>query len=429
MFWRFRFCLPVAAALVALLGLIPAVGAHPLSQGALEIVVHPDRVDVRARVTVEEVIITDLMTTPLAPDQPGQAKPLVDAMYARHAKYLSEHLHVTADGVALQGHVERMELPATRPAGEAMAAPDREHATYHFTYRPADGGSAAAAPSRPKKVDISQDVLVGMEFSPGVTWEASYAVRWSVAGGPVTEGLLLTSKQPVVLTPDWSSAVQGASAAAAAAAAGEVRVDRGRLFRDYVAHGIHHILTGYDHLLFISALVLAAVSVWDLVKVVSAFTLAHTITLTLASLKLVHVSSSIVEPMIAASIVFVAAQNVLWPKQSRGWTRLAVAFGFGLFHGLGFAGGLLDAMQEMSGLTVVLAILAFSLGVELGHQMIVLPLFGALKLVRRTKREVAERDRVSRLALRYGSAVICCAGMSYLFYAVSSALSVHGGAS
>jgi hypothetical protein len=93
---------------------------------------------------------------------------------------------------------------------------------------------------------------------------------------------------------------------------------------------------------------------------------------------------------------------------------------------LGFAGGLLDAMQEMSGLTVVLAILAFSLGVELGHQMIVLPLFGALKLARRTRRETLARDRVSLLALRYGSAVICCAGMYYLVYAVTSALSVRG---
>jgi hydrogenase/urease accessory protein HupE len=406
-------------ALAALLGLACAAGAHPLSQGALEVVVHPDHVDVRARVTVEEVIITDLMTTPLTPDQPGtQGKPLVDAMYARHAKYLSEHLHLTADGVALQGRVEKMELPATRPAGEAMAAPDREHATYQFTYTAADG---AAAFSKPKKIEVSHDVLVGLEFSPGVTGDASYAVRWSAAGGPVTEGLLLTSNKPVAFSLDWSAATSPDTSAA-----GEVRVDRGRLFREYVAHGIHHILTGYDHLLFISALVLAAVSVWDLVKVVSAFTLAHTITLTLAALKWVHVSSSIVEPMIAASIVFVAAQNVLWPKQSRGWMRLAVAFGFGLFHGLGFAGGLLDAMQEMSGLTIVLAILAFSLGVELGHQMIVLPLFGALKLARRTRLELSERDRVSMLALRYGSAVICCAGMYYLVYAVSSALSVRG---
>ena len=138
------------------------------------------------------------------------------------------------------------------------------------------------------------------------------------------------------------------------------------MFREYLAHGVHHILTGYDHLLFIGALVLAATSVWDLVKVVTAFTLAHTLTLTLAALRLVSLPEGIVEPMIAASIVFVAAQNVLWPKQSRGWPRLAVAFGFGLFHGLGFAGGLLDAMQAMSGTAVLLAIVAFSIGVEVG---------------------------------------------------------------
>jgi hydrogenase/urease accessory protein HupE len=416
-----RLCLTIAASLIALSCLAGIARAHPLSQGALEAVVHPDRVDVRARVTVEEVIITDLMTTPLTPDQPGQGKPLIDAMYARHAKYLSEHLHVAADGVALQGRVERMELPATRPAGEAMASPDREHATYQLTYRPAPG---AAGLSQPKSIQISQDVLVGLEFSPGVTWEASYAIRWSVPNGPVTEGLLLTSKKPVAFAPDWSAASQGGGSGGGGA--GEVRVDRWRLFREYVAHGIHHILSGYDHLLFISALVLAAVSVWDLVKVVSAFTLAHTITLTLAALKWVHVSSSIVEPMIAASIVFVALQNVLWPKQSRGWLRLAVAFGFGLFHGLGFAGGLLDAMQEMSGLTIVLAIVAFSLGVELGHQFIVLPLFGVLKLARRTRQEIADRDRVSMAALRYGSVVIGCAGMYYLVAAVTSALSVRG---
>jgi hypothetical protein len=83
-------------------------------------------------------------------------------------------------------------------------------------------------------------------------------------------------------------------------------------------------------------------------------------------------------------------------------------------------------MQEMSGLTVVLAIAAFSLGVELGHQMIVLPLFGVLRLARATRREMLQRDRVSLLALRYGSAVICCAGMYYLVSAVTSALTVAG---
>jgi hypothetical protein len=120
--------------------------------------------------------------------------------------------------------------------------------------------------------------------------------------------------------------------------------------------------------------------------------------------------------------VFVAVQNLFWPRQSRGWSRLAIAFGFGLFHGLGFAGGLLDAMQTMSGVTVVLAILAFSIGVELGHQLIVLPLFGILKAARGLRDDALQRDRLSLQALRYGSAVISIAGLYYLVLAITTAI-------
>jgi hypothetical protein len=112
----------------------------------------------------------------------------------------------------------------------------------------------------------------------------------------------------------------------------------GSLFKAFFYHGVRHILTGYDHLLFIGALVLAANTFWELVKVVTAFTLAHTITLTLAAFDLVHLPQQVIEPLISASIVFVALQNVFWPGRTTGWSRLGVAFFFGLFHGLGFAG-------------------------------------------------------------------------------------------
>jgi HupE / UreJ protein len=88
------------------------------------------------------------------------------------------------------------------------------------------------------------------------------------------------------------------------------------LMETYCFHGVHHILTGYDHLLFVSMLVRAAETLWDLVKVVTAFTLAHSITLTLVALNLVHQPGWIVEPVIAAGIVFVALQNLFWPKSS-----------------------------------------------------------------------------------------------------------------
>ena len=191
------------------------------------------------------------------------------------------------------------------------------------------------------------------------------------------------------------------------------------LFKAFFYQGIRHILTGYDHLLFVTALVLAATTLWDLIKVVSAFTLAHTITLTLAALNLIHLPERVVEPLIAASIVFVAIQNVFWPRRARGWSRLGAAFFFGLFHGLGFAGGLLDAMREMQSGTMFLAILAFSIGIETGHQMVVLPLFAALKAVRSSQSNVVARTRFSMMIQRIGSAGISAAGLYYLCLALT----------
>ena len=99
-------------------------------------------------------------------------------------------------------------------------------------------------------------------------------------------------------------------------------------FNAFFYQGIHHILTGYDHLLFICALVLAAATFWELIQVVTAFTIAHTLTLTLATLNVLHLPAAVVEPLISASIVFVALQNLFWPRRARGWSRLAAAFFF-----------------------------------------------------------------------------------------------------
>jgi hypothetical protein len=188
----------------------------------------------------------------------------------------------------------------------------------------------------------------------------------------------------------------------------------------YFCHGVWHILGGYDHLLFIGVLVLGASTLWDLVKVVTAFTLAHSITLTLAPLNLVHLPGWIIEPVIAGSIVFVALQNPFWPDCSRGYSRLTAAFFFGLFHGMGFAGGLLDVMQGLPGETIILAILGFSVGVEAGHQMVLLPLFGFLRAARTLRAETAGRDRLSIKLQRIGSAVVLAAGFYYVCLTLSS---------
>lgn len=137
-------------------------------------------------------------------------------------------------------------------------------------------------------------------------------------------------------------------------------------------------------------------------------------TLTLAALNLIRLPARVIEPFIAASIVFVALQNVFWPGRSQGWSRLGAAFFFGLFHGLGFAGGLLDAMREMPGAAMLLAILAFSVGVEAGHQMVVLPLFAFLKAARQTQTQGVVRTQFSMTVQRIGSAAISVASVYYL---------------
>jgi hypothetical protein len=135
-------------------------------------------------------------------------------------------------------------------------------------------------------------------------------------------------------------------------------------------------------------------------------------------LRLVHLSDRVVEPTIAASIVFVALQNVFWPDKARGRTRLVVAFVFGLFHGLGFAGGLLDVMHQMPTATVLLAILGFSLGVEAGNQIVLIPLFGSMRLARGMRPHAAARFTTA--FQRTGSAIISVAGVYYLGVALAA---------
>jgi len=93
------------------------------------------------------------------------------------------------------------------------------------------------------------------------------------------------------------------------------------------------------------------------------------------------------------------------------------SFFFGLFHGLGFAGGLLDAMEGMAGLTIGLAIIAFSIGIEIGHQVVVVPIFALLKLLRSRP---GAGSRFAHQIFRYGSAAICLAGLFYLIAVLRS---------
>jgi hypothetical protein len=142
--------------------------------------------------------------------------------------------------------------------------------------------------------------------------------------------------------------------------------------RRYLALGVEHILLGFDHLLFVLGLLLIVRGPWLLIKTVTAFTLAHSLTLALATLGLVAVPSTPVEAAIALSIVFLAAE-ILRARQGRsGLTHRypwLIAFGFGLLHGLGFAGALAEIGLPAGEIPV--ALLFFNLGVEIGQLLFV----------------------------------------------------------
>jgi hydrogenase/urease accessory protein HupE len=154
----------------------------------------------------------------------------------------------------------------------------------------------------------------------------------------------------------------------------------------YIQLGIRHILSGIDHLLFILALLIITRGGWKLVKTVTAFTLSHSITLSLATLGYVHIPQRPVEAVIALSIVFVASEVVHSRAGRPGLAARApwvVAFTFGLMHGLGFAGGLSEAGLPAGHIPTALAF--FSTGVEVGHFLFIGSVLSLIALVRRIR--------------------------------------------
>jgi hydrogenase/urease accessory protein HupE len=151
-------------------------------------------------------------------------------------------------------------------------------------------------------------------------------------------------------------------------------------FVGFIKLGVEHIGTGYDHLLFLFALLLAARDFRSAVVVISFFTLAHSVTLAAATFNLVQVPSRITEPLIAASIVYVGLENILRKGDPHG--RWALTFCFGLVHGFGFASVLREMGVGGRAGGVALPLLGFNLGVELGQlavAAILLPLFWKLR--------------------------------------------------
>ena len=136
-------------------------------------------------------------------------------------------------------------------------------------------------------------------------------------------------------------------------------------FANFLSLGVKHILMGYDHLLFLLGLLIVARGFVSSLSIITSFTIAHSITLAIATLHVVQIPSRIVEPLIAASIVFVGIENLLRGDVLN--ARRMVTFGFGLIHGFGFASALSEAGIGSGTGGIVLPLFSFNLGVELGQ--------------------------------------------------------------
>lgn len=174
--------------------------------------------------------------------------------------------------------------------------------------------------------------------------------------------------------------------------------------------GVQHILSGLDHILFVLGLALLGGGWKSILKVLTAFTVAHSLTLIAASTGTIHGNPRIVEPLIALSIVALAIEGMKLakgPKEDNVSLRVVIAFGFGLIHGLGFAGGLTEL--GLKGNQLVRNLVLFSAGIELGQLAILAPALVLLGMLAKASKE---------RAIQFSLATSVCLGMIGCFWFV-----------
>ena len=336
------------SALLLLLVLLPTARAHKPSDSYLTVDVKAAGIEGRWDIALRDLDFA------LALDADGNGELTWGEVRARHADiaaYAREHLRASAD-----------DKPCTIDVGVQQID---EHTDGMYSVLPLTLQCEAASPTR---LALTYTLFADLD--------------------PQHRGLL-----NLVARGASRSAVLGPQQATQSFELGQI--NRWRQFADYVREGVWHIWIGLDHILFLLSLLLPSVLLWqaaskgwqpvdrlhvtivDVLKIVTAFTVAHSITLSLAALGVIELPSRLVESVIAASII-VAALNNLWPLViGRLWM---VAFGFGLVHGFGFASVLADLGLPRDAL--VLALVGFNVGVELGQLAIVvifLPLAYALR--------------------------------------------------
>ncbi|MEC7760359.1 MAG: HupE/UreJ family protein [Pseudomonadota bacterium] len=338
----------VRAALAAVVMLVGVIGAeaHEMSPAIADITVGPDRVELSIILQGEAMVagidlssITDTNNSPRAD--------VYDELRALPPDEFADRLR--ADWPALSSGFRLM-------AGDAALTPTLDEA----------GTSPAVNEDLPR-----ESLIVLSADLPDDDSDVTFG--WASEYGP----LILRQ-----IAPDLPEGVEAYSAflgpgqtSAPIPRTGTAEISGLASFANYIWLGFTHILPkGLDHILFVLGLFFFSRQLRPLFYQVTSFTVAHTITLALATLGLVSVPSAIVEPLIALSIAYVAIENIFRPSLSR--VRLIVVFAFGLLHGLGFASVLGEI--GLSPGHFIASLIAFNIGVELGQIAIIATAFFAV---------------------------------------------------
>jgi hydrogenase/urease accessory protein HupE len=254
-------------------------------------------------------------------------------------------------------------------------------------------------------LDDTTTLKVHPEFPPGAEDTAPHAHafaagaasdRWSVyvpgglEGKPIRFSHVADTGVDILVRVERSDGTEQLGRVLAVEPQFVLKVSPGpwEVVRTYTVLGVEHILTGFDHLLFVLGLILIVQGTRRLLVTITAFTIAHSMTLALATLGMVHIPGPPVEAMIALSIVFVAAETVRVRTGHESLTSRKpwlVAFTFGLLHGLGFAGAL--AAVGLPPKSIPLALLFFNIGVEIGQVLFITAVLSVLAGLRALRRD------------------------------------------
>lgn len=231
-------------------------------------------------------------------------------------------------------------------------------------------GKVAEPQSVRSKLDKNNNVEVRLDF-PAIGFSNLEIQSKTIASLPLGHRQYLqvqTSSGNTIFEQLLSAAADRATVKMPGSDSSIAAFEAVRSFATFVSLGVKHILTGYDHLLFLFALLLVARGFISSLGIITSFTIAHSLTLAVATLHVVQIPSRIVEPLIAASIVFVGIENLLRGDIPK--ARRLVPFGFGLIHGFGFASALREAGIGSGTGGIILPLFSFNLGVELGQIMV-----------------------------------------------------------